>query len=157
MSGHAPDRPGGPAHDAGTWDARYTQAAQDSGTVWSLTPNATVHSLLADAEPGTAVDLGAGEGRNAIWLAGRGWNVTAVDFSEAGQATGRTRADSVGLAPRRPGWRRRDHLVTAGPHRPRLAGLPASARPRSPGAPRHRWLPAEGSSPVQNRQRGLTT
>ena len=97
MSGHAPDRPGGPAHDAASWDARYAQAAQDSGSVWSLTPNATVASLLADAEPGTAVDLGAGEGRNAIWLAGRGWDVTAVDFSEAGLATGRTRAERLGL------------------------------------------------------------
>ena len=36
-------------------------------------------------QPGTAVDLAAGEGRNAIWLAGRGWDVTAVDFSAAGR------------------------------------------------------------------------
>ena len=89
-----PDRAGGHTHDAASWDARYTQAAQDSGTVWSRTPNATLESLLADAAPGSAVDLGAGEGRNAIWLDTHGWDVTAVDFSEAGLATGRTRADS---------------------------------------------------------------
>ncbi len=97
MSGHAPDRAGCHTHDAASWDARYTQAAQDNGTAWSRTPNATLKSLLADAAPGAAVDLGAGEGRNAIWLASRGWDVTAVDFSEAGLATGRTRADSLGL------------------------------------------------------------
>lgn len=39
---------------------------------------------MADLPPGRALDLGAGEGRNAAWLASRGWDVTAVDFSQAG-------------------------------------------------------------------------
>ena len=45
-------------------------------------PNQFVAAELADLPPGTGVDLAAGEGRNAIWLAWRGWSATAVDFSQ---------------------------------------------------------------------------
>lgn len=64
--------------DAHAWDERY--AASD--LVWSREPNRFVAAELADLPPGTAVDLAAGEGRNAIWLASRGWSATAVDFSQ---------------------------------------------------------------------------
>lgn len=64
--------------DAADWDERY--AATE--LVWSKGPNQFVEAELADLEPGRAVDLAAGEGRNAIWLARRGWDVTAVDFSQ---------------------------------------------------------------------------
>ncbi|HEY0775556.1 MAG TPA: class I SAM-dependent methyltransferase, partial [Nocardioidaceae bacterium] len=47
-------------------------------------PNRFVESELADLSPGRAIDVAAGEGRNSIWLAERGWDVTAVDFSQAG-------------------------------------------------------------------------
>lgn len=67
------------------WDARYAEKAQ-----WSAEPNALVAQLCADLEPGTAVDLAAGEGRHALWLAGRGWRATAVDFSAVGLDRGRT-------------------------------------------------------------------
>lgn len=63
--------------DAEAWDERY--AAAD--LVWSAEPNRFVAEELADLPQGRAVDLAAGEGRNAIWLARRGWRVTAVDFS----------------------------------------------------------------------------
>ncbi len=63
--------------DSSGWDARY--AATD--LVWSATPNAVVAREAADLTPGRALDLAAGEGRNAIWLASLGWRVTAVDFS----------------------------------------------------------------------------
>jgi SAM-dependent methyltransferase len=63
--------------DASEWDRRY--AAAD--LVWSVGPNAVVARETADLPPGRALDLGSGEGRNAIWLAARGWRVTAVDFS----------------------------------------------------------------------------
>lgn len=71
--------------DAAAWDERY--AAGD--LVWSAEPNQFVAAECADLPPGRAVDLAAGEGRNAIWLARRGWDVTAVDFSQVGLDTGR--------------------------------------------------------------------
>jgi SAM-dependent methyltransferase len=71
--------------DAAAWDERY--AATD--LVWSATPNRFVAEECADLPPGRAVDLAAGEGRNAIWLAGRGWDVTAVDFSQVALDKGR--------------------------------------------------------------------
>lgn len=74
------------------WDARYADAAAADETVWSSEPNAFIASVLTGATPGTAVDLGCGEGRNAIWLARQGWGVTAVDFSAVGLETGRRRA-----------------------------------------------------------------
>jgi SAM-dependent methyltransferase len=65
------------------WDRRYAEQQQ-----WSTGPNALVAELLAGLPPGDAVDLAAGEGRHALWLAARGWRVTAVDFSAVGLARG---------------------------------------------------------------------
>lgn len=70
--------------DSAAWNERY--AAE---LVWSAGPNRFVAEALADLPPARAVDLAAGEGRNALWLAERGWRVTAVDFAEAGLAKGR--------------------------------------------------------------------
>ena len=74
--------------DARAWDERYAA----SELVWSAAPNQFVAAELADLPPGRALDLAAGEGRNAIWLARRGWTVTAVDFSRVGLDKGRTLA-----------------------------------------------------------------
>ena len=63
--------------DASMWDQRYE--AED--LVWSAEPNRFLPELVGDLEPGTALDIACGEGRNAIWLARQGWDVTAVDFS----------------------------------------------------------------------------
>ena len=63
--------------DRADWNARY--AAAD--LVWSAEPNRFVEAEAATLAPGRALDLAAGEGRNSIWLAERGWSVTAVDFS----------------------------------------------------------------------------
>ena len=71
--------------DARQWDQRYA----DTELVWSVTPNQFVAAELADLPHGRAVDLAAGEGRNAIWLASRGWEVTAVDFSQVALDKGR--------------------------------------------------------------------
>jgi SAM-dependent methyltransferase len=73
------------AMDAAEWDERY----RATELVWSAGPNQFVEAELADLPAGRAVDLAAGEGRNAIWLARRGWEVTAVDFSQAGLDKGR--------------------------------------------------------------------
>lgn len=66
--------------DAEAWNARYA----GSDLVWTREPNLFVARELVGVTPGTAVDLAAGEGRNAIWLARQGWRVTAVDFAQAG-------------------------------------------------------------------------
>ncbi len=63
--------------DAKEWDRRYDQAEM----VWSVGPNQWVEQVAANLPPGRALDLAAGEGRNAVWLCRRGWQVTAVDFS----------------------------------------------------------------------------
>jgi SAM-dependent methyltransferase len=75
------------------WDERYRQAEQ----VWGSAPNRFVAEELADLAPGRALDLACGEGRNALWLAARGWRVTAVDFSPAALAKGRAAAETAGL------------------------------------------------------------
>ena len=77
---------------AADWDERYAEDRQ-----WSAEPNRLVAELLTDLPPGNAVDLAAGEGRHALWLAGLGWRVTAVDFAGAGLARGRAQpgAESV--------------------------------------------------------------
>ncbi len=71
--------------DSAGWDARY--AASD--LVWGAEPNRFVVREFAGLPAGRALDIGAGEGRNAIWLAEMGWRVTAVDFSPV--AIGRAR------------------------------------------------------------------
>jgi len=81
----------------GAWDARYAEAARSDSSVWSREPNAFVASVVTDLAPGTAIDLACGEGRNALWLAQRGWQVTAVDFSRVAVETGRARAGRLGL------------------------------------------------------------
>jgi SAM-dependent methyltransferase len=79
--------------DAAGWDERYAAAA----LVWSAEPNRFVAAGLADLPAGRALDLAAGEGRNAIWLAGRGWRVTAVDFSAVAIDKGRRLAAAQGV------------------------------------------------------------
>jgi SAM-dependent methyltransferase len=64
------------------WDERYS----GPDLVWGRGPNQFVTREVNPLPPGRAIDLGTGEGRNAIWLAERGWQVTAVDFSAAGLA-----------------------------------------------------------------------
>lgn len=59
------------------WDARYAE----SHRIWSGNPNAALVRETSDLAPGHALDLGCGEGADAIWLAKRGWRVTATDVS----------------------------------------------------------------------------
>lgn len=79
--------------DARAWDDRYAAVSR----VWSAGPNQFVEQALADLPPGTAVDLGCGEGRNARWLAERGWQVTAIDFSSVAVQRGRAETAAAGL------------------------------------------------------------
>ncbi len=82
-----------PGHDVEHWNERY--AATDR--LWSAEPNATVAEVVAPLHPGRALDLGAGEGRHAVWLAQRGWSVTAVDFAAVGIDRGRAGAVELGV------------------------------------------------------------
>lgn len=74
-TGHSP-APGAPM-GADEWDERYRSA----DLVWGAGANRWVQRETADLPPGRALDLACGEGRNVLWLAGRGWQVTGVDFS----------------------------------------------------------------------------
>ena len=65
------------------WDRRYASTPR----LFRAEPDETLVELVTPLPPGHAVDLGAGEGRNSLWLATRGWDVVAVDVS--GEALGR--------------------------------------------------------------------
>lgn len=78
--------------DRQQWNERYAAAAQ----LWNVDPGPFLGGEVGDRPPGRALDLGAGEGRTALWLAGRGWDVTAVDFSDVALDRGRQRMEGVG-------------------------------------------------------------
>ena len=73
------------------WDEKY----QAADRLWSAGPNMFVADRLGNVPAGAGLDLASGEGRNAIWLAERGWEMTAVDFSEVAVERGRAVSDRV--------------------------------------------------------------
>lgn len=75
------------------WNRRYETAE----LVWTAEPNRFLVAETASLTPGSALDLGAGEGRNAVWLARQGWQVTAVDFSDIGLAKATQLAAAAGV------------------------------------------------------------
>lgn len=84
--------------DKGTregWNRRYAAADRIHSTP---VPNRFLVSEVADLTPGRALDLACGAGRNAVWLAERGWRVTAVDFSSVGLGIARDLAAARGMA-----------------------------------------------------------
>lgn len=85
-----------PVMDEAFWDARYREA----DTIWSGSPNPQLIAEAADLTPGTALDVGCGEGADAIWLAQRGWQVTAADLSPVALARGAAHAEAAGVADR---------------------------------------------------------
>ncbi|MEV0668336.1 MFS transporter [Actinomadura luteofluorescens] len=106
-------RPGGAgAHDRSMddttthqeyWDSRYSEHHH----MWSGEPNAVLVQEAADLKPGTALDLGCGEGADAVWLARRGWRVTAVDISGVALERAAGHAEEAGVADR-VDWERHD-------------------------------------------------
>ena len=78
--------------DRHQWNERY--ASQP--ILWTVDPNPFLAGEVGDRPPGSALDLGAGEGRTALWLAERGWRVTAVDFSDVALERGRQRVAAAG-------------------------------------------------------------
>ena len=77
--------------DATMWNDRYGA----SELIWGKGPNQFLAPLVEDLTPGRALDVASGEGRNAIWLARQGWDVTAVDFSQTGIDKARTLASDT--------------------------------------------------------------
>lgn len=86
--------------DSQRWDERYSATE----FVWATGPNQFVAAELAGLPPGRAIDLAAGEGRNTVWLAERGWRVTAVDFSRVGLRKGRRLSATRGVAEGQVDW-----------------------------------------------------
>ncbi|SCE72140.1 Methyltransferase domain-containing protein [Micromonospora viridifaciens] len=81
---------------AGFWDELYQRRDQ----VWSGRANSVLAEVVEPLPPGTALDLGCGEGGDAIWLAGRGWRVTAVDVSATALGRLTAAATRAGVASR---------------------------------------------------------
>lgn len=79
-----------------TWDARYAESER----VWSGRPNQRLVEQVAGLTPGSAADVGCGEGADAVWLAEHGWDVTALDVSEVALSRAREHAEEAGVAAR---------------------------------------------------------
>ena len=79
--------------DQHAWDERY----RDKELVWAATPNRFLVKAVDDLASGTAIDLAAGEGSNAVWLAEQGWKVDAVDWSDVALDKGRELARRAGV------------------------------------------------------------
>ncbi|GHJ58905.1 hypothetical protein NOK12_14230 [Nocardioides sp. OK12] len=97
---------------ARAWDERYAE----KGPVWSGRVNPRLVEQACDLAPGTALDVGCGEGGDALWLAARGWRVTGVDLSQVALDRAARRAGEEGLDV---DWRRADLLeepVPGGPY-----------------------------------------
>ena len=102
----------GAGDSAEDWDNRYTERGQ---RMWSGEPNGALVAGIQHLPPGTALDVGCGEGADAIWLAQNGWTVTAVDISEVAITRARDAATAAGVEV---DWRRvelPDEPLPAGP------------------------------------------
>jgi SAM-dependent methyltransferase len=124
---HGEERRGPPAQ-AAEWDARYSER---DGTMWSGRPNGRLVAEVVSLAPGRALDVGCGEGADAIWLARHGWTVTAIDISEVAVGRAREAAQSAGAAV---DWLCGDALQTPFPARSfDLLSMQYPALPKSAG------------------------
>ncbi len=90
---HSTPRPGPDESTAAEWDERYAAANQ----VWSGHPNGALIAEATGLSPGRALDVGCGEGADAVWLATRGWQVTALDVSEVALQRAAVHAGRAGV------------------------------------------------------------
>ncbi|MCL5076577.1 MAG: class I SAM-dependent methyltransferase [Actinobacteria bacterium] len=80
-------------HSQDEWNTRY----RGTQRLFSSVPNQLLVELTKGLASGSAVDLGAGEGRNSLWLASQGWDVTAVDLSDVALERLRSYAEEQNL------------------------------------------------------------
>lgn len=80
--------------DAADWNARYAS----TDLVWSAEPNRFVREIVESWPAGRSIDVACGEGRNAIWLAGQGWDSVGVDYSDVAIDKARRLAESRGVS-----------------------------------------------------------
>ncbi|MFD6227717.1 SAM-dependent methyltransferase [Streptomyces sp. NPDC060232] len=91
----APENENGPvAGGEEFWDERYGESTR----IWSGNPNALLVREAQDLAPGRALDLGCGEGADTVWLARRGWRVTATDISKVALGRAAEHAAEAGVA-----------------------------------------------------------
>jgi 2-polyprenyl-3-methyl-5-hydroxy-6-metoxy-1,4-benzoquinol methylase len=83
-----------------SWDERY--AGEEK--IWSGNPNPQLVAEVSGLAPGTALDVGCGEGGDVIWLAQQGWRVTGADFSANGLARAAHHAEQAGVADQIEWW-----------------------------------------------------
>ncbi|HEX4219992.1 MAG TPA: class I SAM-dependent methyltransferase [Acidimicrobiales bacterium] len=107
MAGHDDhEKRFGAPMDAAEWDARYSEG---EAAMWSGRPNGRLLAEVGDLTPGRALDIGCGEGADAIWLAQQGWAVTAIDISEVAVSRALAAAAVAGVTVE---WLRGDVLRT---------------------------------------------
>ena len=124
----------GAAAQAAEWDAKYSER----DAMWSGRPNGRLVAEVADLAPGRALDVGCGEGADAIWLARRGWTVTAIDISDLALGRAREAAERAGAALE---WVCGDVLQTPFPARSfDLLSMQYPALPKAAGAAAVRTL-----------------
>jgi 2-polyprenyl-3-methyl-5-hydroxy-6-metoxy-1,4-benzoquinol methylase len=84
-------------YDRNFWEERWSRALREHGDrVAERPPNAHLRTEVGDLPPGRALDAGCGHGSDTLWLAARGWQVTAVDFAATALAHARSTADAIG-------------------------------------------------------------
>ncbi|WP_353813516.1 class I SAM-dependent methyltransferase [Agromyces sp. SYSU T00266] len=113
MAGHEHEHAHGSGHHHAGGDAdgpkmfeppAWDEAYSGDEARWSGNPNAQLVAEASALEPGTALDVGCGEGGDVIWLAQRGWRVTGADFSANGLARAAEHAAVAGVADRTEWW-----------------------------------------------------
>jgi SAM-dependent methyltransferase len=89
-----------PPFEPPAWDERYA----GTQSIWSGNANAQLVAEASRLTPGTALDVGCGEGGDVIWLAQQGWRVTGADFSANGLERAARHAEESGVADRVDWW-----------------------------------------------------
>jgi SAM-dependent methyltransferase len=98
--GHHHDDDDAADFEPASWEDRYG----GEENVWSGNPNAQLVAEVSGLAPGTALDVGCGEGGDVIWLAQHGWKVTGADFAANGLARAARHAEAAGVADRTDWW-----------------------------------------------------